>query len=48
MIVNEGKHWVLKTRDGSKILGKHPTRESALMQERAIEISKARNKENGK
>ncbi len=42
MIKRVGKKWVLYTRDGSKVLGKHDTRREALAQERAIEINKHR------
>lgn len=41
-IVEEEGDFVLYTKDGSKILGRHPTMEKALAQERAIEISKAK------
>jgi hypothetical protein len=36
----EGKPWCLYTKDGSKLLGRHPTKESAEKQERAIQVSK--------
>lgn len=39
MINKEGKHWVLRSRDGSKILGTHPTKEKAIDQEVAIRYS---------
>ena len=42
MIKKSGKKWVLYNHDGTKILGHHPTKASALRQERAITISKAR------
>lgn len=42
MIVKHGKEWVLKSKDGKKILGTHPSYESAMNQERAILISQAR------
>ena len=32
----EGKPWCLYTHDGSRLLGRHPSKESALKQERAI------------
>lgn len=41
MIERKGKNWVLKTKDGKRVLGTHPSRESAMAQERAIEISKS-------
>jgi hypothetical protein len=31
-----GSQWCLYTKDGSRLLGKHPTKEKALAQERAI------------
>jgi len=37
-----GRSWVLYTKDGSKVLGRHTSREGALAQERAIYASKAR------
>lgn len=42
MIRRVGKHFVLYSSDGSKVLGKHPSREKAEAQEAAINISKAR------
>lgn len=42
MIKKQGKKWVLKNHDGTKILGHHDTRKSAEKQEAAINISKAR------
>ena len=42
MIKKEGNHFVLRTRDGSRVLGRHPTRAAALRQEQAIEIAKHR------
>jgi hypothetical protein len=45
MIERKGREWVLKTKDGKKVLGTHPSRESAMAQERAIEISKAQRKD---
>ena len=41
MIVHEGKKWVLYTRDGSKLLGTHDTREEAMIQEAAIHARQA-------
>lgn len=32
--------WCLYTHDGSKLLGRHPSKESAEAQERAIQVSK--------
>ena len=40
MIKKHGEEFWLYTADGSRILGKHPTKELALKQEQAIEISK--------
>lgn len=31
-----GKPWCLYTKDGAKLLGRHPTKESAEKQEQAI------------
>ena len=42
MIKKEGNKFVLYTKDGSKVLGKHATRGDAKRQEIAINISKAR------
>lgn len=36
----KSKEWILYTHDGSRILGRHDTREEALRQERAIQWSK--------
>ena len=41
MIKHEGNEWVLYTKDGSKVLGKHPTEEKAKAQEEAIKASEA-------
>lgn len=41
-IVKRGEKYLLKTKDGSRTLGKHDTREKALAQEKAIYASKAR------
>ena len=42
VIVRRGKKWLLLSRDRKKVLGRHNTREEALEQEQAINISKAR------
>lgn len=42
MIKKEGKQFVLYSKDGSKVLGKHSSRGDAKRQEAAINISKAR------
>jgi hypothetical protein len=47
MIERKGRKWVLMTKDGKRVLGTHPSKESAMAQERAIDISKARNREDG-
>lgn len=44
MIRKEGKKWILYSRDGSKRLGIHPSKEKAAAQERAINYSKAKRK----
>lgn len=40
MIRKRGNKWVVMDRAGKKVLGTHPSREKALKQLRAIEISK--------
>ena len=40
IIKHENGKWVLYTKDGSKVLGTHPTRAKALAQERAIQYAK--------
>lgn len=42
MIVKQGNKWLLKTKDGSRTLGTHPTKEAARKQEEAIQYSKAK------
>lgn len=43
MIVRTGpRTWELRTRDGSRVLGRHPSYQRALAQERAVEASKHR------
>lgn len=39
-IRKHGDEWQVTTEDGSKVLGTHPTREEAVKQLQAIEISK--------
>jgi hypothetical protein len=39
-IKQEGENFVLYTKDGSRVLGHHTSREKALRQERAIQLSK--------
>jgi len=41
-IVKSGNKWLLKTKDGSRTLGTHSSRDKALAQERAIKASEAR------
>lgn len=41
MIKKEGKHWVLRTSSGGRVLGKHPSKAAAEKQERAIHARKA-------
>jgi hypothetical protein len=40
-IVHRGKNWVVMNKKGTKVLGTHPTKEKAIKQLQAIEISKA-------
>ena len=40
MIKKQGKEYILYSEDGSKILGRHPTKSKAIAQEIAINISK--------
>jgi hypothetical protein len=41
-ILKRGSKWVVTDKSGKKVLGTHPSREKALKQLRAIEISKMR------
>jgi hypothetical protein len=41
-IVKQGKKWVVMNKKGTKVLGEHPSREKAVKQLQAIEISKAK------
>jgi hypothetical protein len=41
-IVKRGNHWVVMNKNGTKVLGEHPSREKAVKQLQAIEISKAK------
>lgn len=36
MIRHQGSRWVLYSEDGSKVLGKYPTKAAALKRERQI------------
>lgn len=40
MIRKVGKKWVLYTKDGRRVLGRHSTREAAVRQERAVQAAK--------
>lgn len=40
MIVKQGSKYVLKSKDGSRVLGRHDSKKKALAQERAIEAQK--------
>ena len=40
VIRREAGKYVLRTKDGRRVLGRHDTREEALAQERAIEHAK--------
>jgi hypothetical protein len=42
MIRKRGNQYVLYTRDGRRVLGRHPSREAALRQERAVKANKAK------
>ncbi len=42
MIKKIGNSWCLYSKDGKKLLGKHPTRAAAVKQEYAINIAKAK------
>jgi len=42
MIEKRGTKWVLLSKTTGRVLGTHPTKASAMKQERAIQISKAR------
>jgi hypothetical protein len=44
MIVKKGNQWVLYNSDGTKVLGRHPSKKAAIAQEVAINISKAKKK----
>lgn len=40
VIKQEGDEWILYDREGKKVLGRHPTKEKAIAQERAIQARK--------
>jgi hypothetical protein len=44
-IVKRDDKWVLMNKAGTKVLGTHPSREAALKQERAIQVSKRMHEE---
>lgn len=39
MIKKEGSKWKLYTKDGSRVLGTHPTKKDAILQEIAIKMA---------
>ncbi len=41
-IEKRGKKFVVTNKAGTKVLGRHPTRKTAVSQLRAVEASKAR------
>lgn len=43
VIRKEGSKWVLYSKDGNRVLGRHDTKKEAEAQETAINISKAKN-----
>ncbi|NBO36754.1 hypothetical protein EBU91_04380 [bacterium] len=45
MIKKQGKSWLVTDSSGKKILGTHPTKEKAIKQLAAVEISKKKRKE---
>jgi hypothetical protein len=44
MIRKEGTKYVLKTSDGKRVLGTHPTKRAAMMQEVAIKKNQPKKK----
>ena len=40
MIRKKGNVWILYSKDGKKVLGRHKSRASAERQERAIQVAK--------
>ena len=48
MIKKVGSSWVLYTHDGSRVLGKHSSREGAVKQEQAIKASEGARKKGKK
>lgn len=44
MIFRSGRTWEVRSEDGKKLLGKHPTYEEAVQQLRAVEVNKKRKK----
>jgi len=44
MIEKRGSQWVLLSKSGGKVLGKHKTKKSAEKQERAIQAAKKQKK----
>lgn len=48
MIRRQGSKWVVLTKDGKKVLGRHETEEKAQAQLAAIEASKKRRAKGGR
>jgi hypothetical protein len=48
MIRKAGSMFVLHTKNGGRVLGRHRTRADAVRQEQAIEIAKKKRKREGK
>jgi hypothetical protein len=44
MITKQGNKWVLKTSDGKRVLGRHPSKLAAIKQEVAITKKKGSKK----
>lgn len=44
IIKKENNKWVLYSKDGKKVLGKHNTKKDAIKQEIAITLNKGKNK----
>jgi len=44
MIKKTGNHYILYTKDGKKVLGRHASKQEARRQEAAIEIAKQEKK----
>lgn len=48
MIKKDGSQWALYTKDGKRLLGRHPSKYAAVKQEQAIKASQARQGQKGK